>query len=300
MKKIEIAALWKEKYNLDSKTLNQVLEFVFGLSKEKLFLLDEIEEIYLGQIIFIFEELYSWYPLAYIIKKVNFMGMDFYVDENVLIPRDDTEILVKEVVNEISIKRTSPTSLSLRFPPQLRGIKGELIHYTLLDIWTGSWIIPISLAKKIDFEGVYAIDISDKAVEVAKENVFRHFLEDKIIVINSDFRKFEFELFRWKNLVITANLPYIKNWDFENMDFWVYKFEPKTALYGWMDTWFELYEALVNTLIEKGTLFNSLVLFIEIWFDQYEISKNFLSKKWLKFEFFKDTNKINRVIKIDM
>ena len=84
----------------------------------------------------------------------------------------------------------------------------------------------------------------------------------------------------------------------KNMDFSVFQFEPSIALYGWKETWFELYEELINILTEKRELFKSLTLFIEIWFDQYEISKNYLLKKWLKFEFFKDTNNIHRVIKI--
>lgn len=292
MKKIEIVTLWKEKYNLNSKTINMVLEFVFGLSKEKVFLLDELDEIYLGQIIFIFEKLTLGYPLAYLIKKANFMWEDFYVDENVLIPRDDTEVLVREVIcywesNEAIQKE----GIQGRFPTSRE-------WQILLDIWTWSGIIPISLVKKMDFEGVYAIDISDEAVKVAKENVFRHSLENKVVILKSDFKKFEFELFRWKKLIVTANLPYIKEGDFKNMDFSVCKFEPKTALYGWIDTWFELYEDLISILLEKRLLFDSLDLFIEIWFDQYEISKNFLEEKWLKFEFFKDTNNIGRVIKI--
>lgn len=274
MKKSEIIKIWKERYNLDSRTVLKVLEFVFGLSKEKVFLLDKIEDIYLWQIIFIFERLFSGYPLAYITKKVNFMGHDFFVDENVLIPRDDTEILVREVVNT------------------------ESKWQVLLDIWTWSGIIPISLAKKVEFKQIFAIDVSEKAIKVAKENVFRHYLEEKIKFINTDFRKFDFDLFKWENLIVTANLPYIKEGDFENMDFWVYKFEPKTALYGWKDTWFELYEELIKIFLERRNLFNCLTLFIEIGFDQYEISKNFLLKKWLKFEFFKDTNNIHRVIKI--
>lgn len=294
MKKQELINLWKEKYNLDSKTLNQVLEFVFGLSKEKVFLLEEIDEIYMGQVIFVFEKLYSGYPLAYIIKRVNFMWMDFYVDENVLIPRDDTEVLVNVVVNHCENNEVIKEKRNNIVNGLLRTSQWQ----TLLDIWTGSGIIPISLAKKKDFDEIYAIDISERAVEVAKENVYRHFLEDKIIVINSDFKKFEFELFRWKNLIVTANLPYIKEGDFKNMDFSVYKFEPKTALYGWKNTWFELYEELINIFMEKRELFNTLNLFIEIWFDQYEISKKFLEEKWLKFEFFKDTNNIGRVIKI--
>lgn len=292
MKKQEIIRLWKEKYNLDSRIVLKVLEFVFWLSKEKVFLLDEIDMIYLGQIIFIFEKLFSWYPLAYITKKVNFMGFDFYVDENVLIPRDDTEILVREVICHCESNEVI----------QKEGIQGKFPTsrewQVLLDIGTWSGIIPISLVKKVEFKEVYAIDISTQAIKVGKENIFRHSLEEKIKIINSDFKELDFDLFKREDLVITANLPYIKEGDFENMDLGVYKFEPKTALYGWKETWFELYEELINILSEKRNLFNSLVLFIEIGFDQFEISKNFLSKKWLKFEFFKDTNNIHRVIKI--
>jgi release factor glutamine methyltransferase len=212
------------------------------------------------------------------------MWLDFYVNEDVLIPRDDTEILVKQVICHCDSNEA---------------IQKNEIQVSLLDIWTGSWIIPITLAKKLGFKEIFAIDISEKAIEVAKKNIMRYNLEDKIKILNTDFKELDFILFKWQDLVITANLPYIKEWDFENMDFWVYSFEPKIALYGGKNTWFELYEELVNLLIKEKNVFNSLVLFIEIGFDQYEVSKKILSKKWLKFEFFKDTNNIYRVIKIN-
>ncbi len=305
MKKQELIKQWKEKFNLDSKTVNQVLEFVFNLNKEKVFLLEWIDEIYLGQIIFIFEKLNSGYPLAYIIKNVNFMGMDFYVDENVLIPRDDTEILVKVVIEYINNCHCDSNEAIQEIRNNianglLQTSQWQIENRVLLDIWTGSWIIPISLAKNVDFKEIYAIDISESAVEIAKENVFRHSLEEKIKVINIDFKELDYLIFKWENLIITANLPYIKEGDYENMDLSVYKFEPKTALYWWKFTWFELYEELIELLIEKRKLFKSLLLFIEIWFDQDEVSKDFLSKKWLKFEIFKDTNNIQRVIKVNM
>lgn len=294
MKKKEIIKLWNSKYNLDSKTTSQVLEFVLNLSKEKIFLLEEVNPIYIGQIEYIFEKLSNWFPLAYIIKKVNFFGLDFYVNENVLIPRDDTEILVREVICHCESSELNKKNWN--------NIVKRLLHnlqwHVLIDIWTGTGIIPICIAKSIDFEWIYAIDISESALEVAKENVFRYKFEDKISLLNSDFKNFEFEFFSWKNLIITANLPYIKEGDYKNMDFSVYNFEPKTALYGWINTWFELYQDLIEILINKKKLFNSLTIFIEIWFDQYEISKKFLEEKWLKFEIFKDTNNIDRVIKI--
>lgn len=287
MKKTKLINLWKEIYNLDSKTVNMVLEFVFCLSKEKVFLLEEINPIYEGQIIFIFEKLLTWYPFEYISKKVSFMGLEFFVNENVLIPRDDTEVLVKEVINFIESKNIDDSEINSGW-------------YLLIDIWTWTWIIPISITKNTNIEKIIAIDISKKAVEIAKENICRHNLEEKINLINMDFKEFDFAWFTWENIVITANLPYIKEGDFKNMDFSVYKFEPEIALYWWKKTWFELYENLIELFIEKTSLFNSLTMFIEIWFDQYEISKNYLLKKWLKFEFFKDTNNIHRVIRINI
>ncbi|MFA5917316.1 MAG: HemK family protein methyltransferase [Candidatus Gracilibacteria bacterium] len=277
MKKQELIKLGKEKYNLDSRTINQVLEFVFDLSKEKVFLLEEINPVFYEKIIFIFEKLSSGYPLAYIKQKVNFMGLNFYVNEDVLIPRDDTEVLINEVIKDSE-----------------RNLDGKI----LLDIGTGAGIIPITLAKKLDFKEIIAFDISDKALVITKKNIIKYNLDNIISLINVDFRKFDYKKLTGENLIITANLPYIKEGDFENMDFGVYNFEPKIALYGGKNTGFELYEELINLLIKEKTVFNSLVLFIEIGFDQYEVSKNFLSKKGLKFEFFKDTNNIDRVIKI--
>lgn len=281
MKKSEIIQVWKSCYKLDSKTINQVLEFVLNMDKKELFLLDKADDNEVKNIYCVFEKIYLGYPLPYITHNVNFMWIDFYVDKWVLIPRDDTEILVKEVV-----KSTKE--------------KGESNKEILLDIWTWSGIIPISIIKntEFEFESIFALEISENAYKVAERNIKKHKLESKINLINIDFRQFEFNQFEWKNLIVTANLPYIKDADFENMDFWVYSFEPKMALYWWKETWFELYEELIGLLLRQRNKFNSIVLFIEIGFDQYDVSQDFLSSKWLKFEYFKDTNNIYRVIKI--
>jgi hypothetical protein len=82
--------------------------------------------------------------------------------------------------------------------------------------------------------------------------------------------------------------------------------EPDVALYWWQNTGFELYEKLINQIIElKNKNWNienlykqEILLFIEIWFDQYEISKKFLQNKQLKFEYFYDSNRIRRILKI--
>jgi methylase of polypeptide subunit release factors len=79
-------------------------------------------------------------------------------------------------------------------------------------------------------------------------------------------------------------LPYIKNRDFINMDQEVIFYEPSVALYWWEETWFELYEKLTDQIIEFKSKLNleKIVAFYEIWFDQYEISKDYLEKKKFK------------------
>lgn len=277
MKKNELISIWKNMYNLDSRTINQVLEFILNLSKEKIFILGDIDKNFDAEIISIFKKLSEWYPLAYIINEVNFFGYTFYVDENVLIPRYDTEVLVKAIINTRKEWKIS-----------------------LIDLWTWSWIIPISILKAGDLliEECIAMDLSRQALDVARKNIELNWLKKQIKLVISDFRQFDFEQFKDRELIISANLPYIREWDFKNMDFWVYNYEPELALYWWKDTWFELYEELIEILIKKTKIFKNLILFIEIWFDQYEYSTSFLDKKRLKFEYFKDTNNIYRVIKV--
>ena len=97
------------------------------------------------------EKLTNGVPLQHITHTQEFMKMDFFVNENVLIPRPDTEILVEEVI-KIAKKIEKPR---------------------ILDLCTGSGAIAISIAKNIPTAEVYAIDISEKALEVAKKNANR-------------------------------------------------------------------------------------------------------------------------------
>ncbi len=317
MKKLELINLWKSKYNLDSKTINQVLEFVLNMDKKEVFFLDDIcnEDFLSAESIF--KKLKFWYPLAYITNRVNFSWLDFYVDERVLIPRDDTEVIVSSVLKHIENSHPELVSGSLiqgvqinwktktPYPPLSRGQEIQRISHIgqiIIDIWTWSGIIPISIVKNRDyeFEKVFALEVSKEAIKVAEKNINLHNLEDKITLINTDFRQFDFRQFSWKDLIITANLPYIKQDDFINMDKSVYTHEPELALYGWEKTWFELYEELIELLLTQRNNLNNIVLFIEIWFDQYELSREFLTSKWLKFEYFKDTNNIYRVIEVKL
>ena len=282
MKKTELYKIWRNS-RLESKKMEQILLKITDLSKSQLFLLDEIEEKHLKDIKSAFHRLEEWEPLEYIINKAEFYSQDFYVDSRVLVPRNDTEIMVDKAIE-------------------------TLLDYdwiTLIDVWTWSSCIAISILKNTNkINNCYVIDISDNALDVSKKNINKHNLDKKIKQIQWDLIKeilwnTDYELN--KNIIITANLPYIKNEDFWNIDKETMEFEPALALYGWKETWFELYEQLIREATQLKSLnnLNSLTLFIEIGFDQKEYSEKYLKNLNLKFEIFKDNSDIERCIKIE-
>lgn len=215
-----------------------------------------------------------------------FYSLPFYVDHRVLVPRNDTEILVEKVLKHLKNEPKSET--------------------ILIDVGTGSSAIMTAVVKNspISFVQVLWLDISTDALEVAKVNVEKNNIQNQITLFHSDLLgailSRNIFLQPAKIIIITANLPYIKNGDFENMDKEVLENEPHIALFGWENTGFEMYEKLISQTRELEKLYSvNTTLFIEIWFDQYEYSKEYLSSQWLKFEYFKDLNNIYRVIKID-
>ena len=129
------------------------------------------------------EKLTNGVPLQHITHHQEFMRMDFYVDENVLIPRPDTEILVEEVIK-------------LATPMQ---------QPKILDLCTGSGAIAISIAKNVPNDEFYAIDVSSNALEVAKRNAKELDANVKFIKSNlfSKMDKIKFD-------IIVSNPPYIK------------------------------------------------------------------------------------------
>jgi release factor glutamine methyltransferase len=281
MNKQEIYNIWKKDYFIENDLIiEKIILKNLKISKSSLFLLSEIESI--DSIFSDFKKYKEWNPIEYILGYAEFYWLDFFVDNRVLIPRNDTEVLVKEVLNSIFQN-----------------------DYTLIDTWTWSSCIPISLLKNVlkKPKNTYVVDISKDALEVSRINIKKHDLENDIISFESDllwiFLEKDFIL--EKNLIITANLPYIKNEDYENMETSVFFFEPNIALFWWKTTWFELYEKLISQIIELKKVYNleNILLFIEIWFDQFDFSKNYLSNLWLKVEYFKDMCGIERTLKIE-
>ena len=152
------------------------------------------------------DRLNSGIPFQYITNKQEFMGLDFYVDSNVLIPQPDTEILVEEVI-----------SLSKK-------------DAKVLDLCTGSGAIGISIAKNIQDSYVTMSDISDKALEIAKKNCINNQVIDKCNFVLSDM----FENIQEKFDIIISNPPYIKTEVINTLDIEVQN-EPYLALDGGED-----------------------------------------------------------------
>ena len=153
-------------------------------------------------------------PLQYITKHQEFMGMDFFIEEGVLIPRPETEILVEKIIEKLKNKKPdSPLRVA--------------------DLGTGSGIIAISMARYIKNITIYAIDISEKSLKLASKNALKHNCEDKIVFIQGDL----FEPLREKidqNCLdgVVSNPPYISLEDFKSLPVEIREREPKIALCG--------------------------------------------------------------------
>ena len=158
-------------------------------------------------------------PIEHITHQKEFMKLNFFVDKNVLIPRQDTEILVEEVI-KIAQKNNSKK---------------------ILDLCTGSGAIAVSLAKYLPQSEITAIDISNEAIQIAKKNAITNNVENQITFINSDmFTNLNEEKFD----IIVSNPPYIKTDVINNLDNQV-KNEPYIALDGGKDG-LDFYKKIIN------------------------------------------------------
>lgn len=157
----------------------------------------------------IISELKTNKPYQHILGETDFYGMTFFVNENVLIPRPETEELL-----EFAIKKIHDSVLTID------GLK-------ILDIGTGSGIIPLVLKKHFPQAEVTSIDFSEKALEVAKKNAAFHQLE--VNFIHADYLNFELN----QNFdIIISNPPYIGVDEEQEIEYSVKGFEPTMALFS--------------------------------------------------------------------
>ncbi len=268
----EAVKILEENNISDSKPkARRLLAYSLNRSKEYL-IIHEDEEIpeqiyivYLEKI----ERLKSHEPIQYILKNQEFMGFDFYVDKNVLIPQPDTENLVEEVINIVE--------------------KNNFKQPKILDICTGSGAIAISLAKIIKGSIVYGSDISDEALKIAENNSISN--QANVLFMKSDIFKNIFKEFRFN--IIVSNPPYIETETIKKLDKEVQK-EPYIALDGGEDGlkfYREIAEKSKYFLEENG------FLALEIGYNQKEKVEEILKEnKFRNIYFRKDLAGNNRVI----
>ena len=178
-------------------------------------------------------------PIEHITHQKEFMKLNFFVDKNVLIPRQDTEILVEEVIK----------------------IAKRINAKKILDLCTGSGAIAVSLAKYLPQTEITAIDISNDALKIAKKNAVSNNVENQITFISSDmFTNLNEEKFD----IIVSNPPYIKTNVIKELDIQV-KNEPYIALDEGEDG-LDFYKKIINESYQYLKCNGYLCL--EIGFDQ--------------------------------
>ena len=256
---------------IDEREARLLLAFVLQVRKEELITFKEISEEQYKEYREIVSKRCNGVPYAYIVGHKEFMGLDFLVNENVLIPRDDTEVLVEKVLEIIKSKKDEAQSLRI------------------LDMCTGSGCIAISLAHLSNCE-VVAVDKSSQALEVAKENANKNnvnitFVESDLFESLSKENKFD---------IIVSNPPYIKKKVIDTLQKEVKEHEPMMALDGGEDGLF-FYKKIASE--SKKYLTQNGVLAFEIGYDQADDVRAILeNEKYGNIEVTKDLSNNDRVI----
>ena len=194
----------------ESNTLILILfEYYFNINRIKMSLEPELRlsESEMLKLHFAVKDLLKNKPIQYIIGETEFCDLKFKVNENVLITRPETSELVRLIAN---IHQPSATS-------------------NILDIGTGSGCIAISLAKMIPQSNVYALDISEKALDVAKENAINNnvnitFIQDDILTKTQTLTQTKFD-------IIVSNPPYVRELEKVDMHNNILQWEPHNALF---------------------------------------------------------------------
>lgn len=230
------------KNNIEDASIiaKELAEYIFKITRAQLIANNDMEfskdqtDNYINSI----KKISTGIPIQYITNNQEFMNLNFYVDENVLIPQPDTETLVEEVINEYKEKKCE-----------------------ILDLCTGSGAIAISLAKYINESNIVASDISMKALQIAKLNAEKNLVRKKIEFIESDmFNKIYKDDFD----IIVSNPPYIKTKVIEKLDRQV-KNEPYIALDGGADG-LKFYKIIIENAYKY--IKNEGKVFLEIGYDQ--------------------------------
>lgn len=210
-------------------------------------------------------------PQAYIDGHIQFCGIDFKVNQYTLIPRIETEDLVNEI------------------------IKLNINNMRMLDVGTGSGCIAVSVAKNLPDSTIWATDLSEQALTVAKYNAKKHKVDSQIKFVKNDL----LDNLNLQVDIIAANLPYIPSERIAKLDNSVKDFEPHQALNGGSDG-FELYRNLFDQISKLTT--KPKYIFIEIDDTQGQIAIKEAQKYFptAKIELKQDFTHLDRMLLISM
>ena len=234
-------------------------------------------------------------PSQYIIGEQEFWGLEFKVTRDVLIPRPETEILVEEAVKTVRSQESEVRSQNTKIHySELRTPDSKLI----LDLCTGSGCIAVSLAKEIPDCHIYAVDVSEKALYVARENAERHGgVADRINFLQGDL----FGPLKCLKLVkrvdlIVSNPPYIAKTMMKDLQPEIRDYEPEIAVYAGEDG-LDFYRRIISEAPKY--LAKDGCILLEMGYGQAEEIKKLIEqhKAFEHIDIKKDFAGIDRVIK---
>ena len=249
----------------DFADIDWIMVEVTGKTRSMLQFVDQFSTEETNKIMAAVEKRLKHIPLGYIFGRSYFFGREFKVNSNVLIPRQDTEILIEKICDDISSQNK---------------------EVSVLDIGTGSGAIAVTIQKETGAK-VTATDISEKALEVSKENAKT--LEANVEFIQSDL----FENITGKFDFIVSNPPYIETEVIGTLETEVKDNEPILALDGGKDG-LDFYRKIVNdapNYLNKGGK-----LYFEIGYNQAEALKNLMKEKFTNILVYKDYGNNDRVV----
>ena len=239
-------------------------------------------------------------PLAQILGRQSFYGLDFFVNEDVLIPRADTECLVDLVLEDYAdlAKQAGKTYSEKRNSEHVSNKHEDNVEneansssLNILDLCTGSGCIGISVAKHLPYQELLLVDLSEKALAVAKKNAEKH-LGENVTLLQSDLLT---EVQEKRFSLLLSNPPYIVSRVIPGLEREVSEYEPKMALDGGEDGLI-FYRRIAKEA--KKVLLPGARLYLEIGYDQGESVKDIFQKEGYEaVEVFPDLSGNPRVVR---
>ena len=250
---------------------NQLMQWATGLDRSALMLETEVPDKAASMAIDAAHRRIKGEPLQYIIGQWEFYGLPFRVGEGVLIPRQETELLVEKAIERLT---------------------GQDV---VIDLCSGSGCIPIAIAKNANTNLCYGVEISDSALDYFRENIRLNGMDDKVIAVQGDVLTLSEELsdrLPEKCDIITANPPYLTAEEMASLQREV-RHEPETALFGGADglDYYRVIFGVWKHRLEKGGSFLA-----EVGEKQAESVRSLMEQEGFACEIYSDLNKTGRVV----